>query len=627
MIKRLVIVLLFVVLATPAAAQSPFTFQFVSESLADHSFGTVDLVDFDLDGDLDVFLSGNEGLATSAIPAARLFSFDRRSIVFVTDTVFYPSVDYAELANSVEGLWLSDSEWADLNGDGYLDLFLTGTTNTSSPFTGRVDHYLNTGGSGLSPVALPAVPVVGGSIASGDIDNDGDADIVVTGRDGEVSRTVLLEQDDVGFLISSTTFPGFAFGEVVIADLDTDEDLDIVLSGIDESGELKISIHYNSGLGVFDTPAVELRGLAFSDIDLADLDSDGDLDIAVTGGRLSPGVYDGETIIYRNNGGSFSEANIDLAGVVNGSLQWVDFNSDGILDIAISGGASVADSKLLHRFYVGTGSSYRHATNLPAVFPGHASYGDYDGDHDIDILVGGFDERFNNNTYLYENQQRLPNDAPSEPSNLASSVSGGSVNLSWAASTDDTTPASALTYELRVGTSAGGADVVASIASGDGSFRSIGKGGNVSHNLSWFLTDLPNGTYHWSVQAVDNSLIGSAFATEATFEVTASNAVKTGLDEVADATGELLSSPYPNPFSESITIEYERPAVGPFKLGFYDVVGSLVAEIDLTDAPVGQGSCLWMGRDSAGRSLANGVYFLVADGNAKRVTRKLTLLR
>jgi len=56
------------------------------------------------------------------------------------------------------------------------------------------------------------------------------------------------------------------------------------------------------------------------------------------------------------------------------------------------------------------------------------------------------------------------------------------------------------------------------MAGADGT-RRIAALGNTQYRLSWSLTNLPGGTYYWSVQAVDHSFAGSAFATEQTFTI------------------------------------------------------------------------------------------------------------
>jgi len=50
-------------------------------------------------------------------------------------------------------------------------------------------------------------------------------------------------------------------------------------------------------------------------------------------------------------------------------------------------------------------------------------------------------------------------------------------------------------------------------------YRKVPKVGNTGHKNSWTIKNLSNGTYYWSVQAIDNALAGSAFAPELAFVI------------------------------------------------------------------------------------------------------------
>ncbi|MCP6769578.1 fibronectin type III domain-containing protein, partial [Klebsiella pneumoniae] len=75
----------------------------------------------------------------------------------------------------------------------------------------------------------------------------------------------------------------------------------------------------------------------------------------------------------------------------------------------------------------------------------------------------------------------------------------------------------ALSYNLRVGTTPGGSDIVAPQASSTG-YRRLVETGNAQLGLTARLGALKPGTnYYWSVQAVDTAFAGSAFATGGLF--------------------------------------------------------------------------------------------------------------
>jgi len=111
------------------------------------------------------------------------------------------------------------------------------------------------------------------------------------------------------------------------------------------------------------------------------------------------------------------------------------------------------------------------------------------------------------------------NTPPSAPSNLAVSFSGTNVDLSWDAGNDAQTPTPGLTYNLRVGTTPGGSQIVAS-QSGSNGRRRITAMGNTQLSRTAHLHGLtPGATYYWSVQTVDSAFAGSSFASEGGFTV------------------------------------------------------------------------------------------------------------
>jgi hypothetical protein len=85
-----------------------------------------------------------------------------------------------------------------------------------------------------------------------------------------------------------------------------------------------------------------------------------------------------------------------------------------------------------------------------------------------------------------------------------------------------------LSYNLRVGTTPGGSDIVSPNAGTDGT-RRLPAPGNVQEALRVPLTALPLGRIYWSVQAVDSAFAGSAFAPEQSFTVGAVLGPDTGL--------------------------------------------------------------------------------------------------
>ena len=87
--------------------------------------------------------------------------------------------------------------------------------------------------------------------------------------------------------------------------------------------------------------------------------------------------------------------------------------------------------------------------------------------------------------------------------------------LSWNSAPDDLTPAPGLTYNVRAGTTPGGANLLAAHVNAATGFRRVPALGNAMSRHTLRLTGLTNGqTVYWSVQAVDTSFAGGPFATE-----------------------------------------------------------------------------------------------------------------
>ena len=95
--------------------------------------------------------------------------------------------------------------------------------------------------------------------------------------------------------------------------------------------------------------------------------------------------------------------------------------------------------------------------------------------------------------------------------------------ISWSGAVDTAadgkqTPAEGLTYSVRIGTTPGGEEILASGADMDGIKVAADKG-NAENNLSWKL-NVPEGDYYVSVQSIDASFIGSTFSPEQKYTVT-----------------------------------------------------------------------------------------------------------
>jgi hypothetical protein len=318
-------------------------------------------------------------------------------------------------------------------------------------------------------------------------------------------------------------FPNVYFGSSVAwGDYDNDGKLDVAISGVNDAGALVAGIWHNDGAGHFTDIGANLPGMDLGVLAWGDYDNDGDLDLLFVGNLANSGT--GTSRIYRNDGGTFTDINSGMLGLMWATAAWGDFDNDGDLDVMITGydGGPGLRRSILYRndggTFVDSGNTFRN------VYLGIASWVDYDSDGKLDLSIAG-NELGGDIFFLYRNNNAIANTAPTAPTNLAVSVNGTSVEFSWTASSDAQTPAAGLNYNLRVGTTPGGSQIVSPQSSTNGN-RRLTALGNAGPGLTARLGSLtPGASYFWSVQAVDTALAGSAFATEGSFTASCATTV------------------------------------------------------------------------------------------------------
>ena len=428
---------------------------------------------------------------------------------------------------SLLGLSRATAAWGDFDNDGDLDLAMTGLTSAQVATT-RI--YRNDGATfTLVPGSFPGV--FAGNVSWADYDGDGDLDLLVTGvtsaTPGAPALTRLYRNDGGVFTSVAHPFPDCYLGAVAWGDYDNDGDLDVVITGTSSGGALLASLWRNDG-GAFTDAGANLPGMDLGFAVWGDYDNDGDLDL-LFGGNSNDGFI---TRIYRNDGGVLVDANAGLQPLLWSSAAWGDYDNDGDLDCMVAGYDAVAQVKrsILYRNQEGTfvdsGATFHN------VFLGTVSWADYDNDGDLDLLVAG-NENGLDILSIYRNNNAAANTVPAAPANLIANVLGTSVDFSWNAASDGQTTSAALSYNLRVGTIPGGAQIITPQSSNAG-YRRLPEMGNAQLGLSARIGHLKPGTnYFWSVQAVDGAFAGSAFAAEGSFTALADPPVFVAIANIA----------------------------------------------------------------------------------------------
>ena len=530
-------------------------FEATSISIMGIAYSELSWADFDNDNDLDLLIAGQgqDNAYHTILYENNAGNFENTNIAFV-------------------GMKNPSMEWGDYDNDGDVDLLLSGVNSENKSFL-----YKNNGGDFSVAFEMPYLGEQSVLLFI-DINNDGYLDIFAAGQ----WHTYLYEsKKDGSFEELENDFPLFNKVQADAGDYDNDGDNDILICGETEFGKRTYII--KNHLDSLESVQTLLPGSVDGDLELGDYDNDGDLDLFMMGVNNSGQPY---SVIYRNDG---DDVFVDIyAGVTSAYLgkgAWGDYDNDGDLDLITTGhlaGCGVAYSTFVYQNIGNDWFNVQENNFIKGEFASVA-WGDYDLDGDLDVVISGVAASSNYFTEVYENGIAFPVQTPSIPEGLSVSFESSQVRFSWNPSIDFQTASEGLTYNLRIGSTIGGSDIIC--PSSTDSFLLIPDFGNVGHDTTFLFSGLESEeTYFWSVQAVENSFQASDFSEEQSFTVDYSS--------INESSSKILDL-YPNPSSSTITFAIPQEE-NINSVHIYNVMGSeiysdnyLSNELDISEFPVG----------------------------------------
>lgn len=409
------------------------------------------VADFDNDGDSDIVVDnggGNAlGYSLSLLPSNGNGAFQSQVPILVTNAPVSVAV-------------------ADLNADGNLDIVLG---NAPGYANGTLGVLLGNGDGTFQNQQLVATfsrDTFLWSLATGDVNHDGNSDIVVSYDDydqasGSVGKYLVIGlgngdgtfQAPQSIATSTSAFAGgprFDAEPVVVADVNTDGLPDVIVL---KPGDNSVGILLGNGDGTFRNQVTFHTGNTPQGVSVADLNGDGKPDLAVSN------LDDNSVGVLLGNGdGTFQVQQTFAAGNWPAATAVADINGDGHPDLVVTHNDNTDGLGVLLGEGDGTFQSQRtfNVGRAPVALAVVDVNGDGKADivtanavdNTLSVLLNTTGETFKGASYLIDNtppQLALPPDQVFNTSNPQGAV----VNyVGSATATDSVTAAPTITYSV-----------------------------------------------------------------------------------------------------------------------------------------------------------------------------------
>jgi len=409
------------------------------------------LLDIDNDNDLDILISylSSSGKYTNSFNV-QLIGYYNDGVGNFGSPINMYSISSIELLNTSKGISM---EPLDVEGDGDLDILIGGLFWSDE----WPDLLINDGSGNYSPQILQNIQVSDEFLVE-DFDVDGRKDIISKIVPGihklQKSNVYYFKGNSIKYEFDSI-FLGIPFVGVPssVGDIDNDGDMDIILNRSykkpvvcfnDGNGRLRPEIKFGSGVG----------GTSV----LGDFDNNGYIDVItslVTHFQKYEQLYELSTIYSDKNNIFNKEVITNTYGYPLSSIQGADFDLDGDLDIAVLRTEPVKAVIQLYRnignkkFYSG-GFLYPPSTDIiPSSYCSKIAIGDINGDKKPDIVAATYwkdtSENIKRSNAIFINNEDIIESGLETITGISLPVDEDAILVTW-----NSINTNIISYEIRI---------------------------------------------------------------------------------------------------------------------------------------------------------------------------------
>ncbi len=404
---------------------------------------------------------------------------------------------------------------------------------------------------------------------AGDLNNDGFSDLTVVNETSDDLRILLNDgtgdYNDFEIIPMGSSTPSPNEG----ADFDGDGEIDLAVCTAHDN---KMRVLFGDGTGTLSDIDNYTTGMNARGLGIIELNGDGNDDIVIANRQSS------DLTFFINDGfGEFTSMTIDPPGTGESGLVVTDFNNDGIQDLVVG----MYTSEELVIMIGDENMGFTVSQVIPALGkPWMLTAGDIDNDGFVDIVS-----------------------ANSSGDNVMIFFNNGNGGILYSQNNVDALSSFPLAVDLGDLNGDGFLDIVASYYSSS-NFNVMINDGNSGFELLTSL-DAPNHASCAILHDRDNDGFLEISGTDEGDDVLLLFNVEPAVVSVNDLSASMISSVYPNPFSNEIIFDIGDGFLDG-SISIYNQLGQLVKTMLVNQ----QGKLNWDGTNTHAKPVPSGVYFV-----------------